>query len=142
MQAHVQNSLGQLEALNRHYRKLAREGRTDEQSVIKQQCDDVNAQWDKLQERTVAINRRLRHILNVKDDFDATRKALIVWLSDVSMRLSNIEYMRDGDSALRHHSLQVRTHNLVRNCGFDLLVELSNRQRYIVVLCCRCYVKS
>ena len=57
--------------------------------------------------RTSGINRRLRHILNVKDDFDATRKALIVWLSDVSMRLSNLEYLRDTSPALRMQNIQV-----------------------------------
>ena len=109
-EAHVQNSLSQLESVNRFYRKLAREGRTDAAGVIKTQCDDVNAQWDSLQQRTAAINRRLRHMLNVKDDFDATRKALIVWLSDVSMRLSNVEFLRGDDSALRTQSVQVNVH--------------------------------
>ena len=102
---HVQNSLSQLEALNRFYRKLTRDCRTDQSDVIKNQAEVINRDWDELLQRCTVVARRMRHLLSVKDDFDATRVALVMWLSDVTSRLRTVERLYDGDAALRVESV-------------------------------------
>ena len=87
----LHRSLSQLEFLNKQYRRLAREGRTDTEGQIKRKIEDANHKWDELSRRTAAIIRRLQHVSNVSTDFDATRQALMVWLSDMDMRLSRAE---------------------------------------------------
>ena len=76
---------------------------------IKQTTQDLNARWDSLSRRTVAVLRRMRHIINVRDDFGATRKALIVWLSDLDMRLTNLEYLKEAPVADKINTLKVCT---------------------------------
>ena len=104
--SHVQNSLSQLEALNRFYRKLTRDARTDTSDVIKKQAEVINREWDELLQRCTAVSRRMRHLLSVKDDFDATRSALVMWMGDVSTRLRSVERLCDGSTALRLQSVR------------------------------------
>ena len=84
-------NIGQLETLNRLYRRLAREGRSDSAGTLKRQVEDVSRRWDNLVQRTSAVVRRLKHTVNIKDDFEAVRQALILWLTDIDHQLTNLQ---------------------------------------------------
>ncbi len=83
--------MSQLEQLNKQYRQLAREGRTDSAGHLKSQIHDANKRWDDLNLRAHAVIRRLRHTINVFDDYEATREALLIWLKDMDNRISKLE---------------------------------------------------
>ena len=56
----VEARLSDLECLNRDYRQLAREGRTDAHTAVKRRTQELNQRWDELSQRSVAVLRRLR----------------------------------------------------------------------------------
>ncbi len=64
-QRQVQECLTQLELINKQYRRLARENRTDSSCHLRQMVHDGNRRWDVLQRRVAAILRRLKVILSV-----------------------------------------------------------------------------
>lgn len=59
-QRQVQECLTQLELINKQYRRLARENRTDSSSRLKDMVHNGNKRWDNLQRRVAAILRRLK----------------------------------------------------------------------------------
>lgn len=63
-QRQVHERLTQLELVNKQYRRLARENRTDTASRLKQMVHEGNQRWDGLQRRVTAVLRRLRVTLS------------------------------------------------------------------------------
>lgn len=59
-QRQVQECLTQLELINKQYRRLARENRTDSSCRLREMVHDGNKRWDNLQKRVAAILRRLK----------------------------------------------------------------------------------
>lgn len=59
-QRQIHERLTQLELINKQYRRLARENRTDSASKLKQMVHEGNQRWDNLQKRVAAILRRLK----------------------------------------------------------------------------------
>lgn len=59
-QRQVHERLTQLELVNKQYRRLARENRTDAASKIKVMVHEGNQRWDSLQRRVAAVLRRLK----------------------------------------------------------------------------------
>lgn len=59
-QRQVHERLTQLELVNKQYRRLARENRTDAASKLKIMVHEGNQRWDSLQKRVAAILRRLK----------------------------------------------------------------------------------
>ena len=59
-QRQIHERLTQLELINKQYRRLARENRTDTASKLKKMVHEGNQRWDNLQKRVTAILRRLR----------------------------------------------------------------------------------
>lgn len=59
-QRQIHERLTQLELINKQYRRLARENRTDTASRLKQMAHEGNQRWDTLQRRVTAVLRRLR----------------------------------------------------------------------------------
>lgn len=59
-QRQVQECLTQLELINKQYRRLARENRTDSSCRLREMVHDGNRRWDNLQKRVAAILRRLK----------------------------------------------------------------------------------
>lgn len=59
-QRQIHERLTQLELINKQYRRLARENRTDTASRLKQMVHEGNQRWDSLQKRVTAILRRLK----------------------------------------------------------------------------------
>lgn len=59
-QRQVQECLTQLELINKQYRRLARENRTDSSCRLREMVHDGNRRWDNLQKRVAAVIRRLK----------------------------------------------------------------------------------
>uniref|UniRef100_A0A8B9BV74 Spectrin repeat containing nuclear envelope protein 2 n=1 Tax=Anser brachyrhynchus TaxID=132585 RepID=A0A8B9BV74_9AVES len=91
-QRQVHERLTQLELINKQYRRLARENRTDSASKLKQMVHEGNQRWDNLQKRVAAILRRLKHFTNRRDEFEATRENILVWLTEMDLQLTNVEH--------------------------------------------------
>ena len=73
MQHKLHETLHQLEALNKSYRHLARENRTDAKGHQKSQIHSINERWDELSKRLAAILKRLKHMLDIHADFQVRR---------------------------------------------------------------------
>ncbi|XP_030308362.1 nesprin-2-like [Calypte anna] len=91
-QRHIDRRLPQLELINKQYRHLVLENRTDSARKCKQRVHDGNWRWDNLQKRVAAILRRLRHFTNRRDEFEATRESILVWLTEMDLQLTNVEH--------------------------------------------------
>ena len=107
LQREVHNKLDLLEHLNKLYRSLAREGRTDVAGTLKDQVLTTNKRWDALSGRIAAILRRLKHILNIKDDFDAAREALLVWFAKIDVELGRLYKKGRKDTASKLRKVKV-----------------------------------
>jgi hypothetical protein len=59
-QRQVHERLTQLELVNKQYRRLARENRTDASGRLKALVTEGNRRWDVLQRRVAAVLRRLK----------------------------------------------------------------------------------
>ncbi|XP_010221465.1 PREDICTED: nesprin-2 [Tinamus guttatus] len=91
-QRQIHERLTQLELINKQYRRLARENRTDSASKLKQMVHEGNQRWDNLQKRVAAVLRRLKHFTNRRDEFEGTRESIIVWLTEMDLQLTNVEH--------------------------------------------------
>ncbi|XP_037249263.1 nesprin-2 isoform X1 [Falco rusticolus] len=91
-QRHVHERLTQLELINKQYRRLARENRTDSASKLKQMVHEGNQRWDNLQKRVAAILRRLKHFTSRRDEFEGLRESILVWLTEMDLQLTNVEH--------------------------------------------------
>ncbi|XP_066128943.1 nesprin-2 isoform X9 [Saccopteryx bilineata] len=97
-QRQVHERLTQLELVNKQYRRLARENRTDTASRLKQMVHEGNQRWDSLQRRVTAILRRLRHFTNQREEFEGTRESILVWLTEMDLQLTNVEHFSESDA--------------------------------------------
>ncbi|XP_065694805.1 nesprin-2 isoform X2 [Patagioenas fasciata] len=91
-QRQIHERLTQLELINKQYRRLARENRTDSASKLKQMVHEGNQRWDNLQKRVAAILRRLKHFTNRRDEFEGMRESILVWLTEMDLQLTNVEH--------------------------------------------------
>ncbi|RXM34940.1 Nesprin-1 [Acipenser ruthenus] len=96
-QRQVHESLTQLELINKQYRRLARENRTDSSCRLKQMVHDGNQRWDNLQRRVASILRRLKHFICQREEFETTRDSILVWLTEMDLQLTNIEHFSECD---------------------------------------------
>lgn len=99
--------MSQLEDINRQYRKLAREGRTDHSGVLKQKMQDANDRWDKLQQYVSTIMRRMKHSASLREDFNHTRDTMYNWLTEVQVLQTNIEHLSSMDAASKLREIEV-----------------------------------
>uniref|UniRef100_A0A4W3HCF8 Nesprin-1 n=1 Tax=Callorhinchus milii TaxID=7868 RepID=A0A4W3HCF8_CALMI len=96
-QRQVHESLTQLELINKQYRRLARENRTDSGCKLKQMVYEGNQRWDNLQRRVTAILRRLKYFIGQREEFETTRESILVWLTEMDLQLTNIEHFSECD---------------------------------------------
>ncbi|XP_054988523.1 nesprin-2 isoform X1 [Sorex araneus] len=97
-QRQIHERLTQLELINKQYRRLARENRTDTASRLKQMVHEGNQRWDSLQKRVTAILRRLRHFISQREEFEGTRDSIVVWLTEMDLQLTNVEHFSESDA--------------------------------------------
>ncbi|XP_075282973.1 nesprin-2 isoform X3 [Opisthocomus hoazin] len=91
-QRQIHEHLTPLELINKQYRRLARENRTDSASKLKQMVHECNQRWDNLQKRVAAILRRLKHFTNRRDEFEGMKESILVWLTEMDLQLTNVEH--------------------------------------------------
>ncbi|XP_072313200.1 nesprin-2-like [Eucyclogobius newberryi] len=96
-QRQVHERLTQLELVNKQYRRLAREQRTDAAAQLKLMVQDGNQRWDGLQRRVYAVIRRLKHFTSQREDFEGTRENILVWLTEMDLQLTNVEHFSESD---------------------------------------------
>ncbi|XP_072545442.1 nesprin-1 isoform X10 [Salminus brasiliensis] len=96
-QRHVHESLTQLELINKQYRRLARENRTDAACRLREMAHDGNQRWDNLQRRVSSILRRLKHFISQREEFETARDSILVWLTEMDLQLTNIEHFSECD---------------------------------------------
>ncbi|XP_068841653.1 nesprin-1-like isoform X2 [Capricornis sumatraensis] len=96
-QRQVHESLTQLELINKQYRRLARENRTDAAGSLKQMVHKGNQRWDNLQKRVTSILRRLKHFIGQREEFETARDSILVWLTEMDLQLTNIEHFSECD---------------------------------------------
>ncbi|XP_023808480.1 nesprin-2 isoform X4 [Oryzias latipes] len=103
IQRQVNERLTQLEILNNQYRRLARESRTDRAGQLQAMVREGNRRWDLLHRRVTSILRRLRHFTGQREEFEGTRKSMLVWLTELDLQLTNVEHFSESDV---HHKIQ------------------------------------
>ncbi|XP_047201932.1 nesprin-1 isoform X3 [Girardinichthys multiradiatus] len=96
-QRQVHESLTQLEIINKQYRRLARENRTDASCRLREMAHDANQRWDNLQKRVASILRRLKHFIMQREEFETARDGILVWLTEMDLQLTNIEHFSECD---------------------------------------------
>ncbi|GAA6088827.1 nesprin-1 isoform X1 [Tachysurus ichikawai] len=96
-QRQVHERLTQLELVNKQYRRLARENRTDTACKLKTMVNEGNRRWDDLHRRIGAIIRRLKHFTSQREEFEGTRDAVLVWLTEMDLQLTNVEHFSESD---------------------------------------------
>ncbi|XP_018411527.1 PREDICTED: nesprin-2 [Nanorana parkeri] len=96
-QRQIHERLTHLELINKQYRRLARENRTDAASRLKQMVHEGNQRWDQLQRRVASILRRLKHFTSQREDFEGTRDCILVWLTQMDIQLTNVEHFSESD---------------------------------------------
>lgn len=96
-QRQVHENLTQLELINKQYRRLARENRTDSECSLKQMVHEGNQRWDNLQKRVASILRRLKHFIGQREEFETARENILVWLTEMDLQLTNIEHFSECD---------------------------------------------
>uniref|UniRef100_A0A3B4GEM3 Spectrin repeat containing, nuclear envelope 2b n=1 Tax=Pundamilia nyererei TaxID=303518 RepID=A0A3B4GEM3_9CICH len=96
-QRQVHERLTQLELVNKQYRRLARENRTDAASKLKVMVHEGNQRWDSLQRRVTAVLRRLKYFTSQREDFEGTREGILVWLTEMDLQLTNVEHFSESD---------------------------------------------
>ncbi|KAM3917975.1 nesprin-2 isoform 2-T2 [Leptodactylus fuscus] len=96
-QRQIHERLTHLELINKQYRRLARENRTDAASRLKQMVHEGNQRWDQLQKRVTSILRRLKHFTSQREDFEGTRDSILVWLTEMDLQLTNVEHFSESD---------------------------------------------
>lgn len=107
VQKKVHENLNQLENINKQYRKMAREGRTDNAGKMKGMMQDANDQWDELSQRVTDIMRHLKRPSGIKVDFETTRTTILRWLQETQTKLTELERNTDMDITTRIAELKV-----------------------------------
>ncbi|KAM9777590.1 nesprin-2 [Neosynchiropus ocellatus] len=95
-QRQVHERSTQLELINKQYRRLARENRTDTAGELRDLVERGNRRWDELQRRAAAILRRLKHFTLQREEFEATREGVLVWLTELDLQLTNVEHFSES----------------------------------------------
>ncbi|KAK7133089.1 hypothetical protein R3I94_015094 [Phoxinus phoxinus] len=116
-QRQVQECLTQLELINKQYRRLARENRTDSSCQLRQMVHDGNRRWDILQRRVAAILRRLKHFIGQREEFETARDGILVWLTEMDLQLTNIEHFSECDVQAKIRQLKAFQQEISLNMG-------------------------
>ncbi|XP_055018144.1 nesprin-2-like [Boleophthalmus pectinirostris] len=122
-QRQVHERLTQLELVNKQYRRLAREQRTDAACRLKLMVQEGNQRWDRLQKRVYAIIRRLKHFTSQREEFEGTREGILVWLTEMDLQLTNVEHFSESDVQEKMKQLNVFQQEIMLNTNaIDALI--------------------
>ncbi|XP_062901726.1 nesprin-2-like isoform X3 [Mobula hypostoma] len=112
-QAHER--LTQLELINKQFRRLCRENRADTSRYLRHIVAQGNRRWDALQRRITAILRRLKHFISQREEFECSRKAIEVWLTEMDLQLTNVEHFSQSDIVDKVRQLNAFQHEITLN---------------------------
>ncbi|KAI1897766.1 hypothetical protein AGOR_G00086650 [Albula goreensis] len=105
LQREGQEHFANLELLNTRYRRLARENRTDTANSLQVTVLQGNQRWDNLQQRVVAILRRLKSFTAEWEEFVGVKEKTQMWLTEMDLRLTNVEHLSKCDTHERMEQL-------------------------------------
>lgn len=88
------------------------------------QIHDGNSRWDAISHCVTSILRRLKHAIRRREDFESQRQELVVWLTEIDLRLTNVEHLSQQGN---HEKLtEIRVRNILRRTV--LLLHLTLRK--------------
>uniref|UniRef100_A0A670I786 Spectrin repeat containing nuclear envelope protein 2 n=1 Tax=Podarcis muralis TaxID=64176 RepID=A0A670I786_PODMU len=129
-QRQIHERLTQLELINKQYRRLARENRTDSASKLKQMVHKGNQDWDNLQKRVTAILRRLKHFTNQWEEFVGTKDSILVWLTEMDLQLTNVEHFSESNLDEKMRQLNCFQQEILLNT--DKIHELTMSGKHLI----------
>ncbi|XP_060127427.1 nesprin-2 isoform X4 [Zootoca vivipara] len=129
-QRQIHERLTQLELINKQYRRLARENRTDSASKLKQMVHKGNQDWDNLQKRVTAILRRLKHFTNQWEEFVGTKDSILVWLTEMDLQLTNVEHFSESNLDEKMRQLNCFQQEILLNT--DKINELTMSGKHLI----------
>lgn len=103
----IHGMYSKLEKMNKVYRKLAREGRTDHMGTLKSTIFYCNKEWDILQHRVSAILINLRQSAALDDDFKTMKNVLYKWLTDIDVRVTDLEHFSSMNTEAKMAEVKV-----------------------------------
>ncbi|XP_077477871.1 nesprin-2-like isoform X2 [Stigmatopora argus] len=122
-QREVHERLTHLELVNKQYRRLARENRTDAAGELRLKVKRGNRRCDDLGRRAAAILRRLKHLTSRREDFEATREGLLMWLTEMDLQLTDVEHFSESHWEDKIRQLQAFRREIALNADkLDALV--------------------
>ncbi|XP_036405234.1 nesprin-2-like [Megalops cyprinoides] len=98
LQREVHERIAHLEVLNKLYRRLARENRIDMAGKLRDKVHEANRRWDSLHRHIAAILRRLKHFTTQWEEFEGLREGLMFWLTELDLRLTNMEHLSESEA--------------------------------------------
>ncbi|KAL8219913.1 UNVERIFIED_CONTAM: hypothetical protein K2H54_036170 [Gekko kuhli] len=104
LQKQVLEKLMPLEDLNRQYRQLVRSGGIV--LPLRSVVQEVNRRWDDLQRRAAAVYKRLKYFVSQREEFESERETIRVWLTELDLRLTDMEHFSGGTSLEKIIQLQ------------------------------------
>ncbi|XP_075771402.1 uncharacterized protein LOC102456975 isoform X2 [Pelodiscus sinensis] len=106
LQRQIQEKLHHLESLNRQYRQLVQASGTSLQGRLRAVVQDCNQRWDNLQKRAAAILKRLKYVVSQREEFEWERETVQVRLTELDLRLTDVEHFSGGSSLEKIVQLQ------------------------------------
>ncbi|XP_061531484.1 nesprin-2-like [Phycodurus eques] len=122
-QRQVHERLTQMELVNKQYRRLARENRTDAAGDLRLRVDRGNRRWDGLRRRVAAVLRRLKHFTSQREDFEGTREGILMWLTEMDLQLTDVEHFSESDMEDKMRQMKAFQHEITLNANkIDALI--------------------
>ncbi|XP_067413355.1 nesprin-4 [Emydura macquarii macquarii] len=107
LQRQIQEKLHPLESLNRQYRQLVQANSGSLQGQwLKAVVQEINEGWDNLQKRTAAVIKRLKYFVSQREAFEWERETVQVQLTELDLRLTDVEHFSGGSSLEKMIQLQ------------------------------------
>ncbi|XP_030400337.1 nesprin-2-like isoform X1 [Gopherus evgoodei] len=106
LQRQIQEKLHHLESLNRQYRQLVQANGISLQGWLRAAVQESNQRWDNLQKRAAAILKRLKYFVSQREEFEWERETVQVWLTELDLRLTDVEHFSGGSSLEKMMELQ------------------------------------
>ncbi|XP_036398068.1 nesprin-1-like [Megalops cyprinoides] len=97
LERQVQEKVAHLDLINKQYRHLKREHRTDASRQLQNMVHDGNQRWEDLQKRVDSVLRRLKCFIIQREEFEMARDAIQIWVTEMDLQLTNTEYFSACD---------------------------------------------
>ncbi|XP_055052701.2 nesprin-1 [Misgurnus anguillicaudatus] len=98
--------LSQLDGLSQKSRTLVGLFRGAMGARLVEMTKDCGQRWDQLSNIVDTVCRRLKHFVHQREDFERQREEMAVWLTDMDLRLTEVEHFSGKDTCSKMHQLQ------------------------------------